>query len=508
MLLLLLLIPLLTAVAMRLAGRLPRVERLNVAGAGATLVVAAVVVVRVVEDGPQRGLGGVLYVDALSALLIAMTAVIGAAAALASLRYLRHDLDARHVPDGPRGVCWYYVGLHAFIASILATLSFDNLGLLWVGIEATTLASALLVGFYRTEAALEAAWKYLILCTVGITFALFGVILTYYAGLHGGLSGTSSLNWTVLSQHAGQLDPAMMRLAFVFVLVGFGTKAGFAPLHTWLADAHSQAPSPVSALLSGVLLTCALYGILRFHVITTVATGSDFSAHLLIAFGLLSVAVAVPFILIQRDLKRLLAYSSVEHIGLMAVAFGIGGPVGFYAGLLHMVNHAATKSALFFVSGDVIQRFGSRRIGEIRGALAVAPLTGWLLLLGVFAIAGVPPFSIFVSELGIVSAGFGGGHLAVAVTVPIVLLLGAVFAGMVAHTLRVVYGTAPAARRLPQGSAAARPSSRLGQLGSLVALAPLAVVMLLFAAHVPAPVDHLFTQVSSILEPVTVGSVR
>jgi hydrogenase-4 component F len=389
---------------------------------------------------------------------------------------------------------------------MLATVSVDNLGLLWVGIEATTLASALLVGFYRTRPALEAAWKYIILCTVGITFALFGVLLTYYASAQGG-DGSASLDWTDLSLHATSLDPDMMRLAFVFILIGFGTKAGFAPLHTWLADAHSQAPSPVSGVLSGVLLACALYGILRFHVITAGATQSAFSSNLLLAFGVLSVAFAVPFIIVQRDLKRLLAYSSVEHVGLMAVAFGIGGPLGTTAGLLHLVNHAATKALLFFVAGDIAQRFGTRRISALRGVIQVAPLAGWALLLGILAITGMPPFSIFISEIAIASAGFSGDREALVATVAVVLLLGLVFAGLLAQGLRVVYGSPPReGAAAPHGVQPTRPWRE--DVMWVATIVPLGALVLMFGLYVPEPVTDLLNDVSAVLQPVSGSASR
>jgi hydrogenase-4 component F len=496
----LLVVPILTAVGCWSLRRIRTVELVSTVGTTATLALAAIVVVRVARHGAFEALQGMLYVDALSALMIGIVATVAFAASLVSIGYVRHDLHAGHVPLGRRGVRWYFFGLHGFVWTMFATVSVDNLGLLWVGVEATTLASALLVGFYRTKAALEAAWKYLILCTVGITCALFGVILTYYAARQGGAS--ASLDWSTLGGQAGELDPALMRLAFAFVLIGFGTKAGFAPLNTWLADAQSQAPSPISGLLSAALDSCALYGILRFHVLTTSATGSDFSSHLLLAFGVLSVAVAAPFVLVQRDLKRLLAYSSVEHMGLMAVAFGIGGPLGVTAGLLHLVNHAATKALLFFVARDLVQRFGNRRISAIRGAIEVAPLAGWALLIGVLAITGAPPFGIFVSELLLVGAGFRGEWPAIAAVTVVVLVLGAIFAGMVMQTMRVSYGTPPAASApAHDGREAARFEWR-AQVTTLVALAPLAVVMVLFGVHVPAQVERLLDDVAVVLGPV------
>jgi hydrogenase-4 component F len=496
-LIVLLVIPLITASACRLLYHQQHlIEWINGVGSLLTLAVAGSIVFDVARTGPRTDPTDLLYVDALSAVMIGTITTIGLAAALVSVGYLRRDLHVGHVLDGRRGLGWYYFGFHIFIWTMLVTVSVNNLGLLWVGVEATTLSSALLVGFYRNKAALEAAWKYIILCTVGITFALFGVLLTYYAAVQAD-GGVASLNWTSMSQQAGQLDPAMMRLAFVFILIGFGTKAGFAPLHTWLADAHSQAPSPVSGVLSGVLLACALYAILRFHAITTSATQSAFSSNLLIAFGVFSVAVAAPFILIQRDLKRLLAYSSVEHIGLMAIAFGIGGPLGTAAGLLHLVNHAITKAMLFFIAGDIAQRFGTRRISALRGIIRIIPLGGGLLLFGILAITGIPPSSIFISEIAIASAGFSGSRPALIGTVVIVMLLGLIFAGLLAQALRIVYGV-PIER-------SANPPTRSWRedIPWLAAVAPLAAIVLLFGLYVPGPVTDLFDDAYAVLQPVS-----
>jgi hydrogenase-4 component F len=495
----LLTIPLATALLCWSVPRLRLRETVNVIGATATLLAALILLVSVMRGGPQHELWGILYADALSAYMAATIATIGFAAALFSIGYMRADLVVGHVPGGESGLRWYYMGFHLFIWTMLATVTVASLGLLWVGIEATTFASALLVGFYRTKAALEAAWKYLVLCTVGITIALFGVILTYLAASQGGID---SLTWTELMARSDQLDTDMLRLGFVFVLVGFGTKAGFAPLHTWLADAHSQAPSPISAVLSGVLLSCAFYGILRFHSLSAAATGAAFSGRFLLGFGVLSVAIAVPFLIVQRDLKRLLAYSSVEHIGLMAVAFGIGGPLGVYAGLLHLVNHAATKALLFFVAGDLVQRFGTRRISAIRGAIHITPVLGWGLLLGLLAIAGAPPASIFVSEFSIVTAGFAGNPGDALASAAIVFLLALAFAGLLAHALRVTFGSPSPA------TGVATPHSDRARWLSVVAAAPLAAAVVLFGIYVPDHVSELIRQVGVVLALPAGGSGR
>jgi hydrogenase-4 component F len=276
-----------------------------------------------------------------------------------------------------------------------------------------------------------------------------------------------------------------MRLAFVFALVGFGTKAGFAPLHTWLPDAHSQAPSPVSAVLSGVLLNCGIYGVLRFYLITTGAVGPEFAANLLLGFGLVSVVVAVPFILVQRDLKRLLAYSSVEHIGLIATAVGLGGPLGLYAGLLHLINHSLAKALLFFVAGDLVQRYGTTRMARIHSALQLMPLTGSLLLLGVFAITGVPPLALFASEFGIIGAGFVGGHLGVGLVLVVALTI--VFTGLFAHAQSMALGRTH------------RPLTPLssGPLRVAALVLP-AICLVIFGVCVPPPVTQLIEHAARI----------
>lgn len=471
-------------------------EWLSAGGAGLVAIVALITTARVANGGTINAFDGYLRVDALSALMLATVALLGFSATLASIPYIRHDREIGHLPNGEGSQRWYFAGILGFTWTMLFTVTVNNVGLLWVGIEATTLVSALLVGFYRTRAGLEAAWKYLVLCTVGITCALFGVLLTYYAAQQG--SETVSMNWSRLSQVAPGFDPAIMRLAFVFILIGFGTKAGLAPMHTWLADAHSQAPSPVSGLLSGVLLACALYGILRFQSLTNASTGTAFASHLLLVFGVLSVLIAAPFILVQRDLKRLFAYSSVEHVGLMAVAFGIGGPIGITAGLLHLMNHAATKGMVFLVSGEIGQTYGNRRISAIHNILRVTPFAGWLLIAGVLALTGAPPFGIFTSELLIFNAGFSASAVEMLAVLIVVLALVVIFAGMVFHAIRLSRGPDP-------GGPANQPASVApgGNRNLILAAAvlPLLVVMVLFGLHVPGVIRNLLNEASKALEP-------
>jgi len=297
--------------------------------------------------------------------------------------------------------------LHLFIATMYLTVLADNLGVMWVAIEATTIVSALLVGFYRKKEGLEAAWKYLIICTVGIAFAMLGIILTNHAAsLITGAGGEVSLSWHMLYPVADKLDPSLMKLAFIFIVVGYGTKAGLFPLHTWLPDAHSQAPSPVSAILSGVLLNCAIYALIRFHQLTVLATNSNYSGQILIGFGLLSMVGALPFILVQKDIKRLLAYSSVEHVGIIIVAIGLGGFLGYMGALLHLINHSLGKATLFLSAGTLAQEYRSKYMHKMQGIGQLLPITGTVFLVGLFAIAGAPPFGLFFSEMSIASRGF------------------------------------------------------------------------------------------------------
>jgi len=477
-----LLLPLVTGLV---AWRLPMrwSEPAHVAGSTLLLAAAWLLAGRVYSVGPVE-LGGLLYVDALSALLLCIVALVGWGAALYGVGYLRLDVaEGRLAADQPR---WFALWYQLFLLAMVAVLLAENLGLMWVAVEATTLASALLVGFYRTEHAVEAAWKYLMLCTVGITLALFGVLLIYYAGVQAGGTEEAALSWRSLLAQAPRLNPALVKLAFVFALVGYGTKAGFAPMHTWLPDAHSQAPTPVSAVLSGVLLPCALYAILRFHAIASGALGPEFSSNLLVLFGVLSAAVAVPFILLQHDLKRLLAYSSIEHMGVIAVAIGIGGPVALFAAGLHLVAHALGKALLFFAAGTVAQSYGTRRMARIRGAAGVLPLSGTALLLGGLALAGAPPTALFATELSILGAAFEGGQTLAASVLLACLAL--IFVGLLYHLGGIALGGRPAAI----------PVKREGPLGIALVAVPLFGVATL-GLILPAPLAEPLRQMTAVL---------
>ncbi|HLF75864.1 MAG TPA: hydrogenase 4 subunit F [Dehalococcoidia bacterium] len=450
-----------------------------------TLTAALAIAVQVQSDGPQSAFGDWVYIDSLSVVILVLIAIVGVCATLNSLPYINRDIADGHLraADGPR----YYSLLMVFMATMVVVPVINNLGGMWVAIEATTVVSVLLVSIYRTGQSLEAAWKYLVLGSVGIALALFGTMMTYYASSP--LLGDSShgLSWTDLQAISSQLDPDVMRLAFVFVLVGYGTKVGLAPMHTWLPDAHSQAPSPVSALLSGVLLNCALYAVLRFRVLTAGSAGDAYADDLLIAFGLFSVGLAVPFLVVQHDIKRMLAYHSVEHMGIIALAVGIGGPVALYAAMLHLVAHSLTKSSLFMAAGSVVQAFNTRSMHRMRGVLALAPFSGASLILGAVALAGLPPFAMFTSEYGLVSGSFTAGHALIGVAGLLLIALAA--ASILYHTVQVSYGQPRAGQSVP----------RLGAAALLSVALPL-VLLLFISVAPPAEFESALRDAATVIE--------
>jgi hydrogenase-4 component F len=381
----------------------------------------------------------------------------------------------------------YFALVHAFVATMVVTVLADNLGVLWIAMEGTTITSAVLVGYHGHHHGLEAAWKYIIVTTIGISFGLFGTVLIYAAAAAAGLQGSAgALSWSAIMTVAPTLDAGIVRIGFIFAMVGYGTKAGLAPMHLWLPDAHSQAPTPVSALLSGVLIKCALLGIIRFQTIAAAAAGPGFPTGVLLVFGLISVVVATPFILAQHDIKRLLGYHSVEHVGIVALGLGFGGAVGTYGALLHVVNHGVTKALAFFAAGKVIARYGSRDMRVIRGLLAVAPIGATLLMLAALSLAGVPPFSIFVSEIMVLRAGIGHGHwVAIAIFLAMVVVI---FAGLLHHVGAMVFGETTAA-------AGREPETWSPLFGMIV----LAAIMIVLGLTIPASFDRLLQRATEII---------
>ncbi|HWQ30115.1 MAG TPA: hydrogenase 4 subunit F, partial [Negativicutes bacterium] len=370
-------------------------------------------------------------------IILDIVLLIGFMASIYSIEYMEEEIHTGKLAPGRLKV--FYVLMHSFIFTMVLALTVKNMGIMWVAIEATTLASAFLVGLTNDKYSLEAAWKYVIICSVGIAVALLGITLLHLSSI-GVLKNSQFLDWTALYNNAAALKSSICRLAFIFILVGFGTKAGLAPMHTWLPDAHSQAPSPISALLSGVLLNSAMYGIIRTVAIVNRNLGdSEYTGRLLIAVGLLSITAAAIFILTQKDYKRLLAYSSIEHMGIIAVAIGIFTPISVFGALLHMINHSLTKSMLFLSAGSILQKYDTKQISRISGVLKALPVTGMVFLLGLFAIAGTPPFSVFSSELSVIAAMFQSDRFLLGMGVAV--LLAVVFAGIAATMFKMFYGT-------------------------------------------------------------------
>lgn len=412
-------------------------DRLRQINTGSSIILTGTIFMVVYQTACEGVFhGSLFYVDELSALLLLIVAILSLTAMLFSFSYMEREVADGYLP--PSRLSQYYAMLNVFTFTMIGLLVMENMGLMWVAIEATTLASVLLVAFNRNRTALEAAWKYAMVCSVGICFALLGTILLYYTQINVTETPIEALSWLQLRTIGARLDPAMVKLAFIFIVIGYGTKAGLAPMHTWLPDAHSQAPSPVSGLLSGALLSCAMYVIIRSLIIVQSSIGLTFGHYLLVGFGLFSIAVAIPFILVQHDIKRLLAYSSVEHMGLVAVGLGIGTPLAVYGALLHIFNHAVTKSALFYLSGSIIQRYHTKHIMKIRGLLRAMPLIGTMFTLLIIAIVGMPPFSIFTSKLTIAWAYFQTGQYTLGLL--LLLLLAGVFCGMIFYLIHMSLG--------------------------------------------------------------------
>jgi len=435
---LVLLIPLAGIVVLALIGHLRHAGWVNVMLTGATLAASLWLAWIVLHQGPLLSPSKLLYIDAFNVYLVALTAFVGFTTAIFSRPYMQHEVEIRHL--GRRRMRLYHSMYQGFMFTMQAALTTNNIGILWVAMEGATLATVLLVSLYRTPEAVEAAWKYFILCGVGIAQALFGTILLYFAAERVIAGADEALLWNVLYASAASLEPTVLTIAFVFLLVGYGTKAGLVPLHNWLPDAHSEGPTPMSAILSGLLLNVALYALVRVKMIVDGSIHSNLAGYLMMGFGLLSFLVAGLFLHRQRDIKRMFSYSSIEHMGLITFAFGIGGPLATFGALLHMTVHSLTKSAIFVTVGHAAQIAGTQSIEKIRGLIRTQPAVGWGLLIGTVAIAGFPPFGVFTSEFLVLTATMKSWPW---LTVPLLVGLGIAFAGLFRHLHPMVYGEAP-----------------------------------------------------------------
>jgi hydrogenase-4 component F len=474
-LLLTLLAPLATAALGVLRGPRKVTEAILVGGLGATFLLAVATAQRTLSGAVPAAFGEALRVDGLSALVLVLSAFVGLLAGAYSVGYLRRNQARGLVSEGRRRQ--FHVLVPAYVFAMLLVAVSNNLGVLWVAVEATTLASVFLVAFHDRDTSLEAAWKFLVLGGVGLGFAMLGTVLLFASGRGVLGEGLSGLHWTRFMAVSHELHPYTLRLGVVFALIGYGTKAGLAPMHTWKPDAYREAPSPAGILMAVGMLNGALYCVLRFHLISKAALGPGFSGGLLLALGLLSVLVATPFVLVQWNLKRLLAYSSIEHAGIMAVGFGLGAEAATFGALLHMTYHTLAKPVAFFAAGTVAQLHSSSDFDGIgSGVVARTPVAGALLLASAVMIAGGPPFALFFSELVILQAGFLGPHRIV--TSFLLASLVVVFCGVLFQVGRLVLG-----KSSPDRSRPVEAESLDLALGTTLAAAVVAVVS---AVYLPA----------------------
>ncbi|QOX62349.1 hydrogenase 4 subunit F [Anoxybacterium hadale] len=478
--------PLMAALLSIIIKKTKLLHTVSILSAAALLFLAGYATVAVTSSGTLRypWFWNLFYIDALSVILLDIVAVISLFVSIHAIGYLNGELREGTLRESK--VRLFYLLMHTFLFTMVLALTVNNLGILWIAIEGTTLASTFLVGFHNDKHTLEAAWKYVIICSVGIAVALVGIIFLHLSSVEL-IDPNRALQWNVLYQNAEHLNSPVLRLSFLFILIGFGTKAGLAPMHTWLPDAHSQAPSPISALLSGVLLNSALYSVIRVLSIVNKNLGdSHFTGRIMIGFGVLSIAAAALFILTQRDYKRLLAYSSIEHMGVITLAMGIFTPMSIFAGLYHMINHSLTKSMLFLASGNILQKYGTRNITGVRGLVKVLPVSGTAFFLGLFAISGAPPFSIFASEISVFLSAFAEGRPLLGSVV--ILLLAAVFAGIAAALFHIFFGDAP-------------DSCTPGEtnLAGAIVLILMLILISVSGLYLPAPVKELLTSAQEII---------
>lgn len=481
-----LLLPALAGVLCLLVRSRRVMEATNVLAFGGTVALGVQLLFAVLARGVVKEGNEFFYADALSAWMVLLISVVSLGTSLSAGRYFRRDLASGAVTPGR--VKEFFVLTPLFATGMFLVVLVNSLGVMWFALEATALSSVLLVALYNRRTSLEAAWKYVILGSLGLALALFGTVFTYAAAIDQTSATLPSFNWSHLMSVAGQLDHRLIKLAFVFVLVGYGTKAGLAPMHTWLPDAHSEAPSPTSAMLSGVSLKVALYALLRFHILTTACLDSSFSRTLLLVFGLGSMCLAAPFILVQTNLKRLLAYSSLEHVGLICVGIGLNTPLTIFGALLHMGYHALTKPVLFIAAGNIHQTYHSLQMRVIgRGVVKTLPLTVLLMGLAAVAATGLPPFGLFFSEMTVIGGGFAAHQTAVDTLVLLALL--ASFCGLLQQLTRVLLG-------VPKEVGA----SDAAPFDGVPAMSLMLGTLTVFSLWLPVPLIELIRRAAGIIE--------
>ena len=469
-----LLIPCLSALVLVLLPGYWIAARLNVAASLATFLFALNLL-------GQRPLpGGFLFVDDLNVVFVVLATFVGFTTSAFSASYIAHELESGRLTA--RYLRFYHAMYQTLMFAMNLALVANNIGLMWVAIELATLTTVAMVGIYRTHEALEAAWKYFILGSVGIALALFGTILVYMAARPVLGEGQDAMVWTALIEKSAGFSPELLNVAFIFLLLGYGTKVGLVPLHAWLPDAHAEGPTPISAVLSGLLLNVALYAVLRFKMLLATVPMAIAPGPLMVSMGLASVLFAAFMLFRRRDIKRMFAYSSIEHMGIVTFAFGMGGALANFAGLLHMTMHSLTKSAIFFAVGHIAQGKGTQRLAEIRGLTETHPVLGWGLVLGVIAIAGLPPLGMFMSEFLIVSSTFVRAPvLAIVLVSGLLIALGA----LMLRLSEVAFGT-------PDGKIAPVQASYVPLYTHLA-------LVLLAGVYLPAPLVAWFQSVARLL---------
>jgi hydrogenase-4 component F len=467
-------IPAVAAVILALQTDYKKAAQINTAASGTTLLFALLLLFKGQENGTF------LFVDDLNITFIVLSTFVGFTTAAYSASYIRHEIDSGKLSLG--NLRFYHATYQTLMCAMNLALLAANIGLMWVSVEVATLTTVLMVGVYRTRDSLEAAWKYFILGSVGIALALFGTILVYMAAEPVLGEGYNAMVWSSLMQSAPQFSARLLNVAFVFLMLGYGTKVGLAPMHAWLPDAHAEGPTPISAVLSGLLLNVALYAVLRFKMLLTANAAAITPGPMLIALGLASVLFAAFMLYRRDDIKRLFAYSSIEHMGIIAFAFGVGGPLANFAGLLHMAMHSLTKSAIFFSVGHITQVKGTQKIADIRGLTESHPLLGWSLVVGVMAICGLPPMGVFMSEFLVVSSAFARQPWLAA---PLVLGLLVAFGALLMRLIGMAFG---------------EPSKSVGEVeaSSVPLIAHLALV-LIAGLFLPAYLVTWFQNVARLL---------
>lgn len=470
-----LIVPIASAALMALLPGYRLTARVNVAASALTLLVALSLFV---TARPEPGV--YFFIDDLNIVFIVLNAFVGFTTSVFSASYIAHELETGRL--NAVNIRFYHAMYQVMMFGMNLAFVSNNIGLMWVAVELATLTTVLMVGIYRTHEALEAAWKYFILGSVGIAFALFGTILVYMVAQPLIGEGQDAMVWTILVQRAAEFDPALLNVAFVFLLLGYGTKVGLAPLHAWLPDAHAEGPTPISAVLSGLLLNVALYAVLRFKILLAASPQAIAPGPLMMTMGLVSLIFAAFMLYRRRDIKRLFAYSSIEHMGIIVFAFGLGGPLANFAGLLHMVMHSLTKSGIFFAVGHIAQIKGTQKIAEIRGLTATHPALGWALVIGVVAIIGVPPFGIFMSEFLVVSSTFALQPL---LAIPLVFGLLVAFGALLLRLTGMAFGE-------PTGSTAPAQASYVPMLAHFA-------LVLGAGIYLPPPLVTWFQHVATLL---------